>query len=71
MNDRVVLELGKKVNPSSDVISVDGNLVSVRPKQELKWVLLYKPKGAMTTTVSELWAHSKKIVFVCQEYFLF
>ena len=48
----MVLELGKKVNPSSDVVSVDGNLVSVRPKQELKWVLLYKPKGAMTTTVT-------------------
>jgi len=53
VNDREVNELGAKVNPSSDRISVDGNLVSVRPQQELKWVALYKPKGAMSTTDDE------------------
>jgi 23S rRNA pseudouridine2605 synthase len=53
VNDRLVTELGRKVDPSSDRITVDGQLVSARPAAELKWVAVYKPKGYMCTCDDE------------------
>jgi 16S rRNA U516 pseudouridylate synthase RsuA-like enzyme len=42
-----------KVNPRSDRITVDGVVLSLRPSADVKWVVLYKPKGAVTTTNDE------------------
>ena len=53
VNDRLVTELGRKVDPASDRITVDGQLVSARPAAELKWVAIYKPKGVVCTTSDE------------------
>lgn len=42
-----------QVNPRSDRITVDGAVLSLRPPEDVKWVVLYKPKGAVTTTNDE------------------
>ena len=46
VNGRVVSELGTRVDPSLDIITVDGNEVSREP---LAYYLLNKPKGYVTT----------------------
>jgi 23S rRNA pseudouridine2605 synthase len=47
VNERVVTQLGTKVDPARDLISVDGKLVSRR--EERAYYLLYKPSGCVTT----------------------
>ena len=66
VNDRVVTELGTKVDPDRDQVRVEGRPVKVRRKI---YVALHKPKGFLTTrsddmdrrTVGDLlppeWAH--------------
>ena len=41
------------MNPRADRITVDGEVLSLRPRADVKWVVLYKPKGALTTTNDE------------------
>ena len=47
VNDGVVRELGTKVDPAKDLVTVDGKLLSVR--EERTYLLLYKPPGCLTT----------------------
>jgi 23S rRNA pseudouridine2605 synthase/23S rRNA pseudouridine2604 synthase len=47
VNDRVVTELGTKINPDKDLVKVRGKLVSV--KNDLIYIALHKPKGYVTT----------------------
>jgi 23S rRNA pseudouridine2605 synthase len=47
VNERVVTELGTRVDPSSDLVTVDGKLVSAAA--ERAYYLLYKPPGCVTT----------------------
>ncbi len=47
VNGKVVTELGTKADPERDHIKVDGKLI--RSGTELVYILLYKPKGVMTT----------------------
>jgi 23S rRNA pseudouridine2605 synthase len=47
VNEKVVTELGTKVEPGKDLVSVDGKLVS--PNEERAYYLLYKPSGCVTT----------------------
>lgn len=47
------------MNPRSDRITVDGVVLSLRPPADVKWVVLYKPKGAVTTTNDEKGAFLK------------
>lgn len=47
VNGRVVTELGTKVVPGQDLIEVDGRALG--QKQELVYILMYKPKGYVTT----------------------
>ncbi|HEY0591869.1 MAG TPA: pseudouridine synthase [Thermoanaerobaculia bacterium] len=47
VNGRVVTELGTKADASRDHIKVDGKLL--RPAEEPRYILLYKPKEVMTT----------------------
>ena len=47
VNERAVKELGTKVDPARDLVTVDGRLVS-RPETK-SYYLLYKPSGCVTT----------------------
>jgi 23S rRNA pseudouridine2605 synthase len=47
VNERVVTELGTKIDPARDLVLVDGALVST-PEQK-SYYLLYKPAGCITT----------------------
>lgn len=47
VNERVVTQLGTKVDPGKDLVTVDGKLVS--PPEARSYLLLYKPPGCVTT----------------------
>ncbi len=47
VNARVVTELGTKVAPEKDLVTVDGKLVS--QPSERAYLMLYKPSGCVTT----------------------
>ncbi|MFL5348230.1 MAG: pseudouridine synthase [Hyalangium sp.] len=47
VNNETVTELGSRVEPGSDLVSVDGKLVS--PPETSSYFLLYKPAGVVTT----------------------
>ena len=47
VNERVVTELGSKVEPGKDLVTVDGKLVSA--PESRAYHLLYKPPGCVTT----------------------
>lgn len=51
INGRIVTELGSKVTPGKDKIEVDGR--GVRKDARLVYILLNKPKDAVTTTRDE------------------
>lgn len=51
VNMQTVTEPGKKVNPEKDVVKVDGE--RVRPQSEFIYVVLFKPRGYVTTTHDE------------------
>ena len=55
VNGDVVGELGYKVSPN-DIITIDGKTLTQEKKE---YVLLYKPRGIVTTTKDE---HNRKIV---------
>ena len=52
VNDKVVTELGTKIDPGKDDVRVDGRRVPVTSpeKQEMVYFLLNKPPGFLTTT---------------------
>src|SRR5512138_1847291 len=47
VNERAVTQLGSKVDPEKDLVTVDGKLVS--PPASRSYYLLYKPPGCVTT----------------------
>ncbi len=49
VNSATVTELGTKVEPGKDLVTVDGKLVA--PREERSYYLLYKPSGCVTTAV--------------------
>jgi len=51
VNMQTVTEPGTKVNPEKDVVKVDGE--KVRPLTEFIYVVLFKPRGYVTTTQDE------------------
>lgn len=48
INGEVVRELGTKVDPENDVVSVDGSAID-KTQIEKMYVLLHKPRGCVTT----------------------
>ena len=58
VNGKVVTELGTTVNPANDTVAVDG--IKVRPVAEYSYIMLYKPKGCITTVSDE---KGRKTVF--------
>ena len=55
VNGKIVNELGTKVEPS-DIITIDGQTLR---RDEKEYILLYKPRGVVTTTSDE---HNRKTV---------
>jgi 23S rRNA pseudouridine2605 synthase len=47
VNNAVVTELGTKVDPARDLVTVDGK--AVHEREEERYYLLYKPSGCVTT----------------------
>ncbi len=47
VNNETVTELGSRVEPGTDLVSVDGKLVA--PPESSSYFLLYKPAGVVTT----------------------
>ena len=47
LNGRTVTELGTKADPDTDDVRVDGRRVKAAPRR--RYILLYKPRGYMTT----------------------
>jgi 23S rRNA pseudouridine2605 synthase len=47
VNGTTILEMGTKADPGADDIRVDGR--RVRPAERLRYILLYKPAGYVTT----------------------
>ena len=50
VNSARVTELGTKVDPDRDLVTVDGQPVSARTEGEQCYYLLYKPPGCVTTS---------------------
>jgi 23S rRNA pseudouridine2605 synthase len=48
VNGEVVTELGTKVDPSNDMVLVDGHVADLNAVEKM-YVLLHKPRGVMTT----------------------
>lgn len=51
INGKVVTELSTQVNPERDKVTVDGN--PVKPVNEYSYIMMYKPKGCVTTHKDE------------------
>ena len=51
INGKVVTELSTQVNPERDKVTVDGN--PVKPVMEYSYIMMYKPKGCVTTHKDE------------------
>lgn len=51
VNGRTITELGTKINPETDIVKVDGEVI--RNKGRLIYILLNKPAGYITTTSDE------------------
>ncbi|MRI86706.1 pseudouridine synthase [Aggregicoccus sp. 17bor-14] len=47
VNNQTITELGSRVEPGTDLVSVDGKLV--QPPEKSSYYLLYKPTGVVTT----------------------
>ncbi|AKG21908.1 pseudouridine synthase [Calothrix sp. 336/3] len=45
----VLAQIGQKVNPQKDRITVDGQLISAQPRPALVYLLLNKPAGVVST----------------------
>ena len=48
VNGEVVMELGTKVNPHTDVVLVDGHLADLNAVEPI-YLMLHKPRGYVTT----------------------
>lgn len=51
VNGKVVIELGTTINEKNDTVTVDD--VIVKKETDLKYIMLYKPKGCITTVSDE------------------
>ena len=65
VNEKVVLEMGVKVDPSSDVVSVDGQHIDLGLVQKV-YILMNKPRGCVTTVSDP--EGRKTVMDFCQVY---
>ncbi|MCD8095254.1 MAG: rRNA pseudouridine synthase [Ruminococcus sp.] len=47
-------KLGDKANPVKDIISVDGKNLTVERRKRYRYIMMYKPRGYVTTMKDEL-----------------
>ena len=45
--------IGNPVNPARDVVAIDGRRVVFQKKKRIRYILLHKPRGVVTTTSDE------------------
>ncbi len=57
VNGKVVTDLGRKIDPSKDTVTVDGETLK---KETNVYFLLYKPRGVVTTTKDD--KHRRTVV---------
>ena len=50
VNNKIITDLSKTINPAKDIVSVDGE--KIKPKRNI-YILLNKPKGFITSTSDE------------------
>ncbi len=62
VNGRVVRELGTKVDPETDVVEVDGEVIQLPKAHE--YIILHKPRGVLSTTSDPL--HRPTVVDLIQ-----
>ena len=63
LNDEVVLEMGVKVNPNSDVVQVNGQYIDHALVNKI-YILMNKPRGCVTTVSDP--EGSKTVMDFCQ-----
>ena len=51
VNGKVITQLGVKINPQKDIVTVDGK--PVKPEEKLVYIVLNKPKDCITTVKDE------------------
>ena len=62
VNGQTIYELGTLVN-ENDVIEVEGNVLG---REEKEYILLYKPRGVVTTTSDD--KHRKTVLDIVKKY---
>ena len=65
VNEKVILEMGVKVDPSNDVVSVDGQHIDLGLVQKV-YILMNKPRGCVTTVSDP--EGRKTVMDFCQIY---
>ncbi|MGI6705508.1 MAG: pseudouridine synthase, partial [Clostridia bacterium] len=48
VNDKVITQMGWKIDPERDVVFVEGK--EIKPEEKKRYILLYKPRGVVTTS---------------------
>lgn len=48
------VKVGDKMDPNQDILTVDGQRIYYNKKQQLYYIMLYKPRGYVTTASDEL-----------------
>lgn len=48
------VKVGDKMDPARDVLTVDGQRIRIEKEQKLYYIILYKPRGYVTTASDEL-----------------
>lgn len=66
VNGEVVCELGSKVDPSSDVVTVDGRVCRIQ--ESPCYLMLYKPAGYLTTMSDPQGRHTVAELVPTKEY---
>lgn len=49
INGTVVKNVAMKVDPNEDIVTIDGKEQSIRTLGEIIWIMLYKPRGVLST----------------------
>lgn len=49
VNGQIVTLLGTKISPEMDEIALDGKIIYPKPEDSLKYIMLHKPEGVITS----------------------
>jgi len=51
VNGEIITEMGHRINPETDIVAVDGSVVSLHT--DALYVMLHKPRGVVSTMSDE------------------